>query len=156
MGTLTKVSIAFIATFCAGLLGTLFVDSSTTSWYTTLIKPALNPPPVTFGVAWTVLYFLMALALSIVWVKKPLTSLAAGWVRFYFIQLLFNAAWTIFFFGFHSILVAFVDILFLGFMLLCLIIAAAEIDRRASYLLAPSLLWVLFAGYLNLSIWLLN
>ncbi len=156
MNPIVRVILAFLATFSAGLVGFFFVDAGASSWYEGLLKPALNPPAITFGIVWTILYFLMALALSIVWLKKPQTSLTAGWIRFYFVQLLFNVAWTLFFFGLHSILVAFLDILFLAFTVLCLVIATAEIDRRAMYLLIPYLLWVLFAAYLNLSIWLMN
>ena len=61
-----------------------------------------------------------------------------------------------FFFGFHAPLIAFVDTLFLGLMLVCLVVGAWEIDRRAVYLLLPYLAWIFFAAYLTLGIWWLN
>ena len=154
--SLVRVVVAFIATYGAGLVGFFFIDASASSWYATLAKPTLTPSAAVFPVVWTILYALMAIALSIVWQKSPQTYTTEGWVRFYFVQLLFNAAWTIFFFGLHAILVAFFDILFLGFTVIALMVAAVGIDRRVLYLLTPYLVWVLFAAYLNLSIWLMN
>ena len=156
MSTLVRVCVAFLATYSAGLLGYLFVDSRVDSWYAALVKPAFTPPDAVFAVVWFILYAFMALALSIVWTKDASKNENDGWVRFYFVQLLFNAAWTVFFFGLHAVLVALIVILFLGFMVLALAVAAADIDRRATYLLLPYLAWLLFAAYLTLGIWWLN
>ena len=156
MHPLLRVCVAFIATYGAGLVAYLFVDSRIGSWYEGLVKPALTPPDETFVFVWLVLYALMALSLGIVWTKNTSKNEHEGWVRFYFVQLLFNAAWTIFFFGFHAVILSFVVILFLGFMVLALIANAAEIDRRVVYLLLPYLAWIIFGGYLTLSIWWLN
>jgi tryptophan-rich sensory protein len=77
-------------------------------------------------------------------------------VPLFFAHLLLNAAWTIFFFGFHAVLVALIDILILLCCIFLLICGAWEIDKRATYLLAPYFLWVLFATILNIAIWFLN
>ena len=150
-----RVAVAILSTAAAGLIGYTFVDAGAISWYASLTKPALTPPMWVFGFVWTLLYIAMALALCIIWLK-PSTPSTQGWVRFYFLQLLFNAAWTLFFFKLHSVLVAFVDILFLGFIVLSLIAGAYDHDRRAMNLLLPYFFWILFAGYLTLNIWLLN
>ena len=126
------------------------------SWYATLAKPALTPSDSVFLLVWLVLYALMATALAIIWTRDSEKHPTEGWVRFYFVQLLFNAAWTMFFFGLHAVFTAFIDILVLGFILLCLVAGACEIDRRAAYLLLPYLAWVIFAAYLNFGIWWLN
>ena len=147
---------SFVACFGAAFIGFLFVDSSVTSWYAALKKPALTPPDMTFAVVWTILYVLMALALALVWTQNPPKELTHGWVRFFFVQLLFNATFTVFFFGFHAVLIAFVDLLFLGFIVTSLIACAGQVDRRAGYLLTPYILWILFAMYLTLGIWFLN
>ncbi len=156
MSSALRISIAIIATCAAVLVEFLFINAQALDWYAALVKPPLTPPGWLFGIVWLILYAFMAAALIIVWGKEPHLDHMAGWVRFYFIQLLFNATWTMFFFGFHSMIVAFIDILFLAFMVMCLVAGGWEIDRRATYLLAPYLLWIFFAGYLNLAIWLLN
>jgi benzodiazapine receptor len=151
-----RVLTAFLASYAAGLVGFLFVGSQLSSWYEALSKPPLTPSASVFVIVWILLYALMALALSIVWTKNPQDALCAGWARFFFVQLLFNAAWTIFFFGFHATLIAFFDILFLIFIIAALMASAYEIDSRVNWLLLPYLIWVLFAGYLNLGVWFLN
>jgi tryptophan-rich sensory protein len=156
MSPSTRVGIAFITTFAAGMAGYYLVDTSSSSWYASLVKPALTPPDITFAIAWSLLYILMALSLSIIWTIHPQTESTAGWIRFFFVQLLFNAAWTMFFFALHAVLIAFIDILILGFVILALIATAADLDRRVAYLLIPYFLWILFAGYLTLRIWFLN
>ncbi|MDP2648347.1 MAG: TspO/MBR family protein [Patescibacteria group bacterium] len=156
MKAMTRTAIAFIATYSAGFIGYLLIDTQPASWYSQLAKPALTPPDAAFSVVWLILYALMAVALAIVWNHRPFAPHVEGWVRFYFVQLLFNAAWTLFFFGLHAIFIAFIDILFLAFIIISLVAGAFEIDRRAAYLLMPHLAWVLFAAYLNLGIWLIN
>ena len=156
MSAITRVLIAFLASYGAGLVGYLFVDSRISSWYAGLMKPALTPPDSIFFIVSFILYAMMAAALAIVWTKKPRPEHTEGWVRFFFVQLLFNASYTMFFFGFHAILIAFIDLLFLGFIVLSLTASAEDIDRRALYLMIPYFLWILFVAYLTLSVWLLN
>jgi tryptophan-rich sensory protein len=94
----------FIAvTFCAPLAGMFSLPGG---WYAALNKPEWNPPSWIFGPVWTLLYLLMAVAAWRVWRRD-------GWrwpLRFYFVQLALNAAWTPVFFGAHRIGLALVVI----------------------------------------------
>ncbi len=156
MSPLIRVVVAILASFGAGVVGYLFVDSGVSSWYAGLVKPALTPTDFTFVIIWLILYGLMAAALAIVWTKKPRAEHTEGWVRFFFVQLLFNASYTMFFFGFHALLIAFIDLLFLAFIVLSLTASAADIDKRVVYVLTPYFLWIVFAAYLTLGVWWLN
>lgn len=156
MGRILKVATVFLTTFASGVLGMVFVNPGVGAWYAGLNKPPFTPPEIFFPVAWTTLYFLMAFACTLVWIKRPQNGHTEGWVRFYFIQLMLNAGWTIFFFGFHSITVAFIDTLVLAFIIVGLTSSAWEIDRRATYLMLPYAVWLFFAAYLTTAIWLLN
>lgn len=151
-----KTVAPFIVTFAAATAGTLFVGSGVGTWYAGLVKSPLTPPALVFPIAWTVLYILMALACAIVWRVEPQNAHTEGWVRFYFVQLMLNAGWTIFFFGFHDVTLSFIDTLVLLFMVLGLTMSAWEIDRRVTYLMLPYLLWIFFALYLTASVWFLN
>jgi len=151
-----KVATVVISTFAAGLIGMLFVNSGVGSWYISLVKPPLTPPEIFFPVAWTTLYVLMSTACVLVWRIEPQNGHTEGWVRFYFIQLLLNSTWTIFFFGFHVITAAFIDSLVLGFFVLGLTVSGFEIDRRIGYFMLPYAVWIAFALYLTAGIWLLN
>ncbi|MFJ8251492.1 tryptophan-rich sensory protein [Streptomyces sp. NPDC094466] len=51
---------------------------------------------------------------------------------------------------------AFVDICLLSAALGATVQPAVRVDRRASWLLAPYLLWVGYAAALNLALWLTN
>ena len=156
MNKVLRVAVAFTGTFGAGLLGMLFVNTGVSTWYANLHQPPFMPPEIFFPVAWTLLYILMSIACAIVWLKEPQDAHTEGWVRFYFIQLMLNAGWTIFFFGFHAITIAFVDTLVLAFIVIALTASAWEIDRRVTYLMTPYCLWLVFATYLTAGIWLLN
>ena len=154
MGRAPTVIAAFIVSAAAGVAPLYFVGHGALQWYAALERPALTPPETSFLMIWLGLYVLMALALAFVWTAEH--SAFPGWVRFYFIQLLFNAAWVFFFFMLHATLVAFFDMLFVAFTLSALIAGAWEIDKRASYLLAPCFACALFAAFINLNVWLLN
>ena len=157
MSPMVRVCLSFLASYGAGAVGFFFVDSQVAGWYGGLAKPMLTPPPMVFGIVWFVLYALMAYALTIIWNIDPQTPSSEAWVRFYFLQLLLNAAWTMFFFGFHSLILSFIDILVLVFIVSGLVINAWEMNcRQAAYYMLPYFLWILFAAYLTLGIWILN
>jgi benzodiazapine receptor len=155
MSRLIRVSTVFIATFGAGLIGFLFVPADMSLWYGGLTKPPLTPSDMLFGIVWVVLYALMALAACIVWLKKQNAETEA-WLRFYFVQLLFNTAWMIFFFGFHAVPLAFTDGLVLMYIVFGLAVSGWEINPLVFYLMFPYFLWTAFALYLTVGIWVLN
>lgn len=124
-------------------------------WYGTLEKPPLTPPDMVFGIVWTVLYVLMGVAATVVWLKEQ-DQATEGWLRFYFVQLLFNTAWTIFFFAFHAIPLAFADGMILMYLVFGLSMSGWEIKRSVFYLMLPYFLWTVYALYLTLGVWVLN
>ena len=71
-------------------------------------------------------------------------------------QLFFNFLWSIIFFNLEWYGIAFVWLL----VLLALIVATAiefyRVDRAAGIMMIPYIVWVVFAGYLNLGIAVLN
>ncbi|MCX6920500.1 MAG: tryptophan-rich sensory protein [Verrucomicrobia bacterium] len=118
-------------------------------WYAGLIKPPFNPPNWAFGPVWSTLYVLMAWAASEAWADRPAR-------RTFFIILLVNALWSLFFFGLHQPGLALIDI-FAYLTLLVLWIRQLWPQHRSYALLQiPHLLWVSFATVLNASIWWLN
>lgn len=123
-------------------------------------QPPLAPPAWLFPIAWTVLYLLMGLACFLVWVHPTNKQITAREKTFFFIiyggQLIFNFLWSIFFFncGWHWF--AFGWLIVLWVMILALVIWSLKNHRGAMWALLPYLLWVTFAGYLNLMIAILN
>ena len=151
-----KLIIAIVVSELAGIIGSVFTAPSIVGWYTTLVRPALNPPAWVFGPVWTTLFALMGIAAFLVW-KKGLERKDVKIALGIFIgQLVLNTLWSIIFFGLHSPAGAFVEIIFLWLAILATIIAFAKISKPAAWLLVPYILWVSFAGYLNFMIWILN
>ena len=79
-----------------------------------------------------------------------------GGLLAYGIQLFFNFFWPLFFFNLQNFLLAFVWLVLLWLAILLTFFRFRKRDRLAGRLLLPYLLWVAFAGYLNLGIFLLN
>ena len=151
-----KLTVAFVACQLVGIVGGLITTPSLGTWYNTLVKPALMPPGWVFGPVWGVLYFLMSIAVFLVWRRGTGQEGVAQALGIFIIQMALNALWSIFFFGVHSPALACVDILLLMLFIVWTMRDFYKISRAATYLLVPYLLWVGFATYLNVFIWLRN
>ncbi|MES2087595.1 MAG: TspO/MBR family protein [Patescibacteria group bacterium] len=151
-----KLIIAIVISELAGIIGSVFTTPSITGWYAGIIKPSFNPPAWVFAPVWTTLFALMGVAAFLIW-KKGLerrdVKIALG---IFASQLTLNTLWSIIFFGLHSPGGALVEIVFLWLAILVTIITFVKISKPTAWLLAPYILWVSFAAYLNYSIWILN
>lgn len=120
--------------------------------FQTVNQPPLSPPAWLFPLVWTILYILMGIASYLV-VRKEGSSKA---LTLYAIQLIFNFFWSVWFFGFGWYLFSFLWLICLWVLILATLISFYRISKPAGYLLLPYLLWVTFAGYLNLGVYLAN
>lgn len=120
-----------------------------------LNKPPLSPPGWLFPVVWTILYILMGIASYII-ASSPRKLRAKDALKVYGLQLVFNFFWSIFFFNLEAYLFAFIWLVILWILILITTILFYGISKPAGILMIPYLLWVTFAGYLNLAIYLLN
>ncbi len=151
----------------AGLLGALALNAlggvsaalsgpmAGGGWYQSLTLPTLQPPGAVFGIAWTILYTLLGVALSRLWIAAPSRERSRA-LGLFGVQLALNLAWSPLFFAANQILPALV---LLGLILLLSILAtiqAKRVDRVAPWLMLPYLVWLGFAFGLNWGIWQLN
>lgn len=148
------ISIA-IPEFVGGTAG-IFTASSVSSWYMTLAKPSFNPPGWIFAPVWTFLYFLMGLALFIIWQKGKENRYFKIAIWVFAIQLSLNFFWSLLFFGLHSPGLALIEVIFLWFSIILNIFYFSKISKISAWLLVPYILWVSFAAFLNFSLWRLN
>jgi tryptophan-rich sensory protein len=151
-----KLISAIILCQLAGIIGVVFTNPAIPTWYASLIKPSFNPPNWVFGPVWTFLYTLMGISLyriTEIDIKGPLIRKG---IFLFVIQLILNSIWSILFFGLQNPLLAFGEIIILWLLIVATIYQFNKIDKSASYLLVPYLLWVSFAAILNYSIWRLN
>jgi benzodiazapine receptor len=133
-----------------------FISKDSMSVFETLNKPPLSPPGWLFPVAWTILYTLMGIAsYLIVTSGAPQESIGKA-IKLYGVQLFFNFLWALWFFNLGLYFFAFIWLVILWLLILATMISFAHISKPAMYLMLPYLLWVTFAGYLNLGIALLN
>ena len=124
-------------------------------WFDALDKPALMPPGWLFGVAWTILYILMGLALAIVLHARGAKGRGAA-ITLFLVQLVMNLAWSPLFFRFHQVNGALLLIVALFAVVAVTAALFWRIRRIAGVLLLPYLAWLAFASFLNYEIGRLN
>ena len=139
-------------------VGTLSGLISQNAWMTfeNVQKPPLSPPGWLFPVVWTVLYILMGIASYLIIQSDAPADRTSPALLIYGIQLFFIFFWSILFFNLEWYLFSFFWLLVLWGLILLMMILFYRIHRVSAYLLIPYLLWVTFAGYLNLGIYLVN
>ena len=121
-----------------------------------LNKPPLSPPGWVFPIVWTILYLLMGIASYLVLTAGKDSQETGRALIFYAVQLAVNFFWPILFFTFGLYAASFIWLVLLWVLIVTVIYLFGEISQSSAYLLVPYLLWVTFAGYLNLGVWLLN
>ncbi len=143
----------FTITFSASFIGGLVTFNLKEPWYSQLIKSNFNPPDWIFAPVWTTLYLMMTLAIWFYWHSK---NKDMNTVNIYFIHIFFNTTWSVVFFGFHSILFAFINLIILILLIIVLIFRFKRVNKVSAYLMIPYLLWSFFALFLNFNLLLLN
>lgn len=139
-----------------GLISALLTSDSM-DIYSVIVQPPLAPPSILFPIVWTVLFTLMGIGAALVYKKKdemPKESQDA--IAVYAVNLFVNFFWSIIFFNMRAFLFSFIWLILLWAIILIMILKFRKVSPLAAYLQIPYLLWVAFAGYLNLAIFLLN
>ena len=130
--------------------------------FANLNKPPLSPPAWLFPVVWTLLYILMGISSYLIYVSEPGDKNTKEnneknvALSTYGYQLVVNFLWPVFFFNFQWYFFALLWLLLLWILVAKMILEFGTIVRAAAFLNIPYLLWLSFAGYLNLGIWILN
>lgn len=141
---LKKFIIILLLTFIIGTIPSWFISMDISN----LVKP-FDIPRIIFPIVWTILYFMMAVSYYLVSSKEKTLGI-------YLAQLIFNSLWTVLFFGLKLRLLAFIWLVILFILVIIMLIKYYKLNKTAGYLLIPYSLWLIFAGYLNFSIYLLN
>lgn len=138
-----------------GVLAGLLTREGTRLYAASVVKPPLSPPAIVFPIVWSILYALMGVSAARVYLA-PDSVFRTRSLRIFWLQLAFNFVWSILFFNLEAFGLAFVWLVILWALILMMILAFSKVDRLAALLQIPYLLWVTFAGYLNLGVWLLS
>lgn len=143
--------LAVVATLALAGLGT----RPQTAWYTALAKPSWQPDPALIGVAWTVLYPVIAIAGGLVLMRAE-GALRVAWIAAFAANLALNALWSWAFFTWQRPGLATAEIALLLVSTVVLVVLAARVAPVAAWLLVPYALWAAFAGTLTATIARLN
>jgi len=117
-------------------------------WFDALVKPSIMPPGWAFGLAWTILYVLMGLALAMILNARGARGRGVA-ITLFALQFLVNLAWSPLFFAAHQVTAAFWTILVMLALAIATTLSFARIRTAAAWLMLPYLLWIGFAGFLN-------
>ena len=147
--------IAILIPIAAGLLSAFFTRNNM-DLYQSIIKPPLAPPAILFPIVWTILYTLMGISSAIVYNSDADSEDKKQALLLYGLQLIVNFFWSILFFNQRAFLLSLIWLVLLWILILWMIVCFYKINKTAAWLQIPYLLWVSFAGYLNLMIYLLN
>ena len=121
-----------------------------------LNMPPLSPPAFLFPIVWTILYILMGISSYLVIQSNSTGETTKRAFKLYALQLFFNFFWSIIFFNLECYGIAFLWLLVLLALIIATSVSFFKINKLAGLLMIPYILWVTFAGYLNLGVAILN
>lgn len=148
------IIVAIACAAAVAILGGAMTDVG--PWYQDLEKPALNPPDWAFAPAWTLIYALAVFAAVAGW-RASRTSRERAWlISLFFINAVLNVLWSALFFTFKRPDWSLAEGVTLWISVLALVVFFWRFSKPSSFALAPYLIWVGFAVYVNFGIVKLN
>ncbi len=144
MSKLKFLILSFVIVFLVAFIGSLFTSGNTDSEWYQEIKPEITPPSYVFPIAWNIIFILIAISLYFSLIKQEKIILFLFGINF-----ILNMLWSFLFFYLQLPFPAFIDLIFLEFSTLFLILFNWKDNKISSILLLPYFLWVIFAGILN-------
>lgn len=138
-----------------GILAGLLTRSGIQIYTEMVNKPPLTPPAIVFPIVWTILYALMGISAARIWLAPESAERNRG-LTVFVAQLIVNFFWPLFFFNLQAYGFAALWLILLWVLVLYMILTFYKTDRLAAWLQVPYLLWLTFATYLNLGVWLMN
>lgn len=153
-----KITDLLIFIVTAELVGALsaLLSGDYKSFYSEYIRPPLMPPAWLFPVVWAVLYALMGISAYIIWNYKGNEIRKATALKLYFLQFAVNFSWSIIFFRFRLLETAAIIAVLLLVLVVMMVISFKRINNTAAWLNVPYIIWLIFASYLAISVYILN
>ena len=148
--------VAVLIPLAVGGLASL-LTSGNMMLYSEITKPPLAPPAILFPIVWTILYILMGIGSARIYLKKEaMPDQTTNALKTYVLQLGFNFFWSLIFFNLQTFFFAFIWLVVVWGLIIIMLYEFYKIDKFAAIINIPYLLWVTFALYLNLAIYILN
>lgn len=144
--------VCVVIPLAAGFLSSLITRGGM-EVFASIRKPPLSPPAWLFPVVWTILYTLMGISSYLVLTSGGSREDVQNALSVYAYQLLVNILWPVFFFNFQWFFFSLIWLVLLVLLVAAMIREFYRLSKSAAYLNIPYLVWLLFAGYLNFTIW---
>ena len=139
----------FFPIIIGGIVGLIIKDYID---YSFLERPLLSPPKLAFPIAWSILYLLIGISYYL-YRKKDYNKQT---IKLYYTGLLFNSLWSIIFFVLKLRLISIIWIIALVILTILLFISYKKQNKISAYLLIPYLIWLIYATYINIGVYILN
>lgn len=139
----------FLPIIIGGIVGIIiknYID------YSFIEKPPLSPPKLAFPIAWSILYLLIGISYYIY--RK--NNYDKKTIQIYYIGLILNALWSIIFFVLKLRLLSIIWIIALIIITIILFINYKKQNKTSAYLLIPYIIWLIYATYINIGVYILN
>ena len=159
---MTALDTVYTAAFPVAVAGCVLVAvtggwlTDAGAWYKALRMPSWRPPSWAFGPAWTLIFACIAFAATIAWNEASDVPTRSILVMLFVVNGILNIAWSGLFFRLRRPDWAFHELVLLWLSVLSLVVFTRDFAPTATWLLAPYLCWVAFAGLLNHRIVALN
>ena len=141
--------LSLITTYGTALLGGIFTSVGIKSFWYLTVRPSITPPDILFPIVWNILFFLIFVSLYICLTKAKDKKTSSKIEIVFGINFILNFLWSFFYFGLRNPLIALLDLILLFFSIIVMIKVTWKIDKKASRILIPYLIWIIFAGLLN-------
>lgn len=154
-----KINLGILIFSLIIIYGFAFVGNILTSknissdWYIQN-KPSITPPNFVFPIVWNVLFFLIALSFYLI-LNSVNKRKKKKVILIFVINLFFNTLWSYIFFNLQNPILSFFDLILILITTISMIYSMYKINKLSSIFLIPYLIWVGFAGVLNL-LWIIQ
>ena len=138
-----------------GTLSGLLSRGGMMAYDLTVMKPVLTPPGWLFPMVWSILYILMGISSAKIWLADDSPERKKS-LNLYVAQLIVNFFWSLIFFNAQAFGLAVIWLLLLWVLVFLMIRQFYKVDRQAALLQIPYLIWLTFAAYLSIGVWILN
>jgi translocator protein len=151
---LAPMLVAAVAASLTAIMGATITDIG--PWYFGLKQPAWAPPDVAFGIIWTLIFSLCAMAGATAWRAAPDQKTVEAMIGMFALNGFLNIVWSLLFYRLHRPDWALIEVAFLWASILVLTLSIQRYSKTAALLLLPYLLWVTIAAGLNYHVVQLN
>ena len=155
MKQLLRYVVCVLMVELCGIVVGMMTRDGTAIYRDTIAKPPLSPAPIAFPIAWTILYALMGIGLARI-IMKETSGVRTAAIALFAAQLVFNLTWCFIFFKAQRFGTAFIWLLVMFILVVLMFLNFRKLDTIAANIQIPYMIWLIFAGYLNLGVWILN